>query len=182
VNGQDTSVNRNAQMTFSKDAGAYSAIGMRFESAYPTSRYDQGMMTSALPLDYMIREVVHVRPGILVVRDLHRRRSASTTLVGNWHLGPAGSVQTVSSGQYKIGTLNVSVFGQTPTFTADHDAAGNTIGTLMTQSFPSSTSQTETVSVFSDVATGTSYSAGVLKLSTAQCVNFANGDVTVTSC
>ncbi len=52
----------------------------------------------------------------------------------------------------------------------------------MTQTFPSSTSQTETVNVFSDVATGTSYANGVLKLSTSQCVNFVNGDVTVTSC
>ncbi len=185
INGKDASVNRNNQMLFDIDQGAYSALGMRFESSFPTSRYDEGMMDPAMPLDYLIREVVHVRPGVLVVRDLHRRRHSTDTLVANWHLGPTGTVQTIAPGQYKVGNVNVETFaptGTTSVFSTDVDAKGNAIGTLMRQTFPNNTNQMETVTVISDVASASSYVNGTVKLSTGQCVNFANGGVSVASC
>jgi len=185
VNGKGTVVNRNNQMLFNKETGTYSALGMRLESSWAANRFDEGMMSSAMPLDYLIREVVHVRPGILIVRDLHRRRHASDTLVGYWHLGSSQSVQTIGSGQYKVGTLNISTFtpaGITNTFSSDVDRSNTKIGTLMTQTFPSSVNQMEVVSVFSEVVTGMSYANGALKLSNGQCVTFANGDVNVASC
>jgi hypothetical protein len=52
----------------------------------------------------------------------------------------------------------------------------------MTQTFPTSTARTETVTVFSETATGTSYAGGVLTLSNGQCVTFENGTVEVGSC
>src|SRR6185369_8264812 len=39
VNGQTQSVNRNNQVLFTLDTNRFAAIGMRFESSYPTSRY-----------------------------------------------------------------------------------------------------------------------------------------------
>jgi hypothetical protein len=185
VDGGDTNVSRNSQMLFHTESSSWSALGMRFESSYPESRYDQGMMTPAMPLDYLIREVVHVRPGILVVRDLHRRRHTSDTLVAHWHLGPTQSVQTVSPGHYKVGALNVTAFtpsGVANSFSNDQDRAGTKIGTLMTQTFPTSTARTETVTVFSETATGTSYAGGVLTLSNGQCVTFSEGVVGVGAC
>jgi hypothetical protein len=182
VNGKGTGVSRNSQMLFQTDGGNWSALGMRFEASYPTGRYDESMMSPDMPLDYMIREVVHLRPGILVVRDLHRRRHAADTLVANWHLGPAQLVKTISDGQYKIGPLNVSTFtpvGVTSAFSSDNDRDGTKFGTLMTQTFPSSTDKTETVTVFSETATGVSYADGVLHLSNGQTVTFAIGGVKV---
>jgi hypothetical protein len=180
VNGHDSGVNRNSQMLFQTETGTWSALGMRFESSYPENRYDEGMMSASMPLDYMIREVVHIRPGTLVVRDLHRRRHASDTLVANWHLGPTQLVQTISIGQYKLGKLNISTFlppGVTSTFSSDNDRAGMKFGTLLSLTFPSNTEQMETLTVFSETVTGMSYAGGVLHLADGQTVTFANGGV-----
>ena len=58
----------------------------------------------------------------------------------------------------------------------------NPVGQDMHLTVPQTTAQVEIVTVISDVATGLSYSAGVLKLSTSQCVTFANGDVSLATC
>jgi hypothetical protein len=142
---------------------------MRFESSWPVSRYDENMVSPDNPLDYMIREVVHLRPGTLIVRDLHRRRHASDTLTGYFHLGDSVKVSTV----YPQG---VSV-----TYGDDVDGGGNRIGRLMQLDFASSTAPMELVTVFSETLTATSYSGGALTLSDGTRVLFANNTVTVTS-
>ena len=183
VNGAGSGVSRNAQVLFNQDTGTWSAVGMRFESSYPKGRYDENLMSPDMPLDYLIREAVHLRPGVLVVRDLHRRRHADDTLVANWHLGSAEAVQTLSAGHYKIGTTDVTAFtNATIGFGSDADAGGNRIGTLMTQTFPTGVQGMESVTVFAEGTTGVSYASGVLKLSNGQCVTFANGSVSVASC
>jgi hypothetical protein len=183
VNGQPQSVGRNNQNFFHIDQFAYSAVGMRFESSWPASRYDEDMVSPDNPLDYMIREVVHLRPGTLIVRDLHRRRHASDTLTAYWHLGPTEPVQATGSG-YRVGTLNVSTVYPHDvgvTFGNDVDGGGNRIGTLMQLNFASSTSPMELVTVFSETLTATSYAGGTLTLSDGTRVLFANNTVTVTS-
>jgi hypothetical protein len=170
VNGrdQDLTLSRNNQILFTIEAGNFSAIGMRFESAWPTSRYDENIVDPANPLDYMIREAVHLRPGTLIVRDLHRRRHTSDTLAARFHLG--------------VDTLKISRFypaGVGVTFADDHDGRNNRIGTLMQLEFSSSTAPLELVTVFSETLSGTSYANGVLTLSDGTRVTFANGTVTV---
>src|SRR5438093_6409744 len=166
VNGrnQDLTLSRNNQNLFAIEAGNFSAIGMRFESSWPTSRYDENIVDPANPLDYIIREAVHLRPGTLIVRDLHRRRHASDTLSARFHLG--------------VDTLKISRFypnGVTVTTSDDKDGGGNRIGTLMQLDFASSTSPLELVTVFSETLTATSYSSGDLALSDGTHVIFANG-------
>lgn len=183
VNDQPQSVGRNNQNFFHIDQLNYSAIGMRFESSWPVSRYDEDMVSTYNPLDYMIREVVHLRPGTLIVRDLHRRRHLSDTLTAFWHLGPSDLVQTTGSG-YRVGPLNVSTVYPREvmvTFVNDVDGGGNRIGTLMRLGFTSSTAPMELVTVFSETLTATSYSGGALTLSDGTRVLFANNTVTVTS-
>ncbi|HEY8132474.1 MAG TPA: hypothetical protein VII12_11350 [Thermoanaerobaculia bacterium] len=170
VNGrnQDLTLSRNNQNLFTIEAGSFSAIGMRFESSWPTSRYDENIVDPANPLDYMIREAVHLRPGTLIVRDLHRRRHATDTLAARFHLG--------------VDTLKISRFypaGVNVTFVDDHDGGNNRIGTLMQLDFSSSTAPLELVTVFSETLSGTSYANGVLTLSDGTRVTFANGTVTV---
>ncbi len=172
VNGrtQDLPLGRNNQNLFSIEAGNFSAIGMRFESSWPTARYDESIVDPADPLDYIIREAVHLRPGTLIVRDLHRRRHASDTLTARFHLG--------------VDTLKISRFypaGVTVTTTDDRDGGGNRIGTLMQLDFSSSTAPLELVTVFSETLTATSYVNGVLTLSDGTRVTFANGTVSVQS-
>jgi hypothetical protein len=169
VNGQPQSVGRNNQNFFHIEEQTYSAIGMRFESSWPVSRYDENMVSPDNPLDYMIREVVHLRPGTLIVRDLHRRRHASDTLTGYFHLGDSVKVSTV----YPQG---VSV-----TYGNDVDGGGNRIGRLMQLDFTSSTAPMELVTVFSETLTATSYAGGALTLSDGTRVLFANNTVIVTS-
>jgi len=183
VNGQPQSVGRNNQNFFHIDQFNYSAIGMRFESSWPVIRYDEDLVSPDNPLDYMIREVVHLRPGTLIVRDLHRRRHASDTLAANWHLGPTDTVQPTGAG-YRVGPLNVSTVyprDVTVSFVDDVDGGGNRIGTLMRLNFASSTAPMELVTVFSETLTATSYSGGALTLSDGTRVLFANNTVTVTS-
>ncbi len=186
VNGAaEPNNSRNNQVLFATDAGTFAAVGMRFESSWAESRSDEGAADPADPLDYLIREMVHVRPGVLVVRDLHRRRHTTDTMVARWHLGSTSSVQTIAAGQYQIGTIRVGTFypGGVPSqFSTDTDAGGHAIGTLMQQTLPSSTAQMEMVTVVSDGVTALSYSGGVLHLSNGQCVTFAAGGVTVAAC
>ncbi|MGZ4809034.1 MAG: hypothetical protein ACXV7D_06855 [Thermoanaerobaculia bacterium] len=184
VNGdeQGLSLSKNSQNLFYIEQETFSAIGMRFESGYVTSRYDQDVVDPADPLDYLIREVVHLRPGTLIVRDLHRRRHPADTLVANWHLGPTDAVQNLGSGKYKIGVLNVSTIypgGVTVTFADDDDLGSNKIGTLMALSFASSTAPLELITVFSETLTVTGYTGGVLTLSDGTPVTFGNGTVRV---
>jgi hypothetical protein len=170
VNGrdQDLPLGRNNQILFTISTAGFDAIGMRFESSWPTSRYDENIVDPANPLDYMIREAVHVFPGTLVVRDLHRRRHSSDTLIGRFHIG---------SDSLKISRFYPS--SVTVTMTDDKDGGGNRIGTLMQLDFASSTSPMELITVFSETLTGTSYANGVLTLSDGTRVTFANGTVTV---
>ena len=156
---------------------------MRFESSWPANRYDEGIVDPANPLDYIIREAVHLRPGTLIVRDLHRRRHPSDTLTAFFHLGPFNTPQNVRSGVYKLGTLNVSTFypaDVTVTFSDDKDAGSNRVGTLMQLAFAAGNTQPmDIVTVFSETLTATSYAAGVLTLSDGTRVTFANGTVDV---
>ncbi len=185
ANGQAQNVNRNNQNLFVKDTNRFSAVGMRFESSFTSSRYDENHVDSANALDYLIREAVHVRPGTLVVRDLHRRRHATDALVANWHLGSSLAVTNPSAGQYQIGTLRIGLIGPSapvPVFANDNDAGGVRIGTLMTQTFPLSMTQMEQIAVFSETDTAVSYSGGILALSSGQCVTFTAGTVNVAPC
>jgi hypothetical protein len=167
VNGrnQDLSLSRNNQNLFAIEAGTFSAVGMRFESSWPTSRYDENIVDPANPLDFIIREVVHLRPGTLIVRDLHRRRHPTDTLSARFHIG-------------LVDKLNIA-FPTGTNFVDDRDGGGNRIGTLMQVDFPSSTSILESVTVFSETLTVTSYTNGLLTLSDGTRVTFANGTVTV---
>jgi hypothetical protein len=185
VNGEIEAVNsrNNANMSVI-EAGTYSAVIMRFESAWALTRYDEDVVSPDGPLDYMIREAVHLRPGTLVVRDLHRRRHTTDTLAAQFHLGPSNALQTVANG-YQIGTLRVSTFyppGVTASFTGDTDEGGDPIGTLMQLAFDSSTNALELVTVFSETLAGTSYTNGLLALSDGSSVTFGtNGVISVST-
>jgi len=170
VNGraQDLGLGRNNQILFSIDGPLFDAVGMRFESSWASSRFDENIVDPANPLDYMIREVVHLHPGTLIVRDLHRRRHASDTLAARFHLGSD--------------SLKISRFypqGVTVTMTDDRDGGGNRIGTLMQLDFASSTAPMELVTVFSETLTATAYANGVLAMGDGSRVTFANGTVSV---
>jgi hypothetical protein len=117
-----------------------------------------------------------------VVRDLLRQRNVNNSLVGTFHLGPTDSPQTLGKGQYRVGDVRVSVFSSvslTISFTLDQDQNSNPVGQPMHLTVPAATKQVEIVSVISDVATGLSYLAGVLTLSTGQSVTFGNGGVSL---
>jgi hypothetical protein len=170
INGRDQELvlSRNNQNLFTIENGNFAAIGMRFESSWASSRFDENIVDPANAVDYIIREAVHLRPGTLIVRDLHRRRHASDTLTARFHLG--------------VDTLKISRFypsGVTVTTTDDKDGGGNRIGTLMQLDFASSTSPLELVTVFSETLTATNYSNGTLTLSDGTRVIFANGSVSV---
>jgi hypothetical protein len=183
VNGNDqaTILGRNNQNFSYVDRLTFAAIAMRFESSWAVNRYDEGIISPDDPLDYLIREVVHVRPGTLVVRDLHRRRHASDTLAARFHLGPSDPVQT-NGNVYGVGPLKVSTLypaGVTVSFGTDVDGGGNPIGTLMQLQFPSSTAPMELVTVFSETVTAATYTGGILTLSDGRRVIFANDTVDV---
>ncbi len=185
VNGMEQRANgRNNQVLFTKEAGSFSAIGMRFESSYASGRYDEDVFDPGNPLDYLVREVVHVRPATLVVRDLHRRRHAADSMVARWHLGASGAPRMSTPGRYQLEMLEVALFGPviSPTFADDTDERGNRIGTVMSQEVPASTAPTELVTVFSESVTAVSYAGGVLRLSSGACVRFAGGTVDVAPC
>jgi hypothetical protein len=176
---------RNNQILFALEAGTFSALGMRFESSYAVAPYEEGLIADANPLDYLIREMVHVRPGTLIVRDLHRRRRATDALAARFHLGPAGPAQQLGPGSYRLGTLGVQLFGSVavaPQFSADTDASGAVIGSLLEQQLPASTNPIELVAVFSEQLQATGYAGGVLTLSNGQCVRFAGGAVSMSAC
>jgi hypothetical protein len=169
VNGrdQDLPLGRNNQILFTIEGGNFAAIGMRFESSWPANRFDEGIVDPADPLDFIIREVVHLRPGTLIVRDLHRRRHASDTLSARFHLG--------------VGNLKIAYPANLTAFSDDVDGRGNRIGTLMQINYPSSTLVLDNVTVFSETLTSANYNNGVLTLSDGTRVTFANGTVSVQS-
>lgn len=184
VNGreQQLGLSRNNQNLFYLENTTFAALGMRFESAWASSRYDENIVDPENPLDYMIREVVHLRPGTMIVRDLHRRRHASDTLVARWHLGPTEAAQNNGNGRYRVGPLNASTIypaGGTVLFADDTDRRQNRVGTLMQVDFVSSTSAMELLTVFSETLTASSHTGGVLTLSDGTSVTFANGSVSV---
>jgi len=184
VNGrdQDLELSRNNQNLFTVENGSYSASAMRFESSWASSRYDENIVDPADPLDYLIRETVHLRPGTLIVRDLHRRRHVSDTLSGRWHVGLSDAVQNVSGG-YRIGALQISTFypqDVSVSFSNDNDGGGNRVGTVMQMDFASSIQPLELVTVFSETLTATSYTNQVLTLSDGSKVTFAqDGTISV---
>ncbi|HEX7420754.1 MAG TPA: hypothetical protein VF505_12765, partial [Thermoanaerobaculia bacterium] len=176
-------VGRNNQNFSYIEHGTFAAIAMRFESSWPVNRYDEGIVSADDPFDYMIRQIVHLRPGTLIVRDLHRRRHPSDPLAARFHLGSSEPVQNVSNG-YRIGVLNVSTIypaGASVVFSNDVDGGGNRIGTLMELQFASSTAPMELVTVFSETLTANSYASGTLALSDGTRVIFANSSVDVLS-
>jgi hypothetical protein len=186
VNGrqQQIDLGRNNQNLFYVDKGNYAALGMRFESSWTSDRFDESIVDPANPLDSMIREVVHLRPGTMIVRDIHRRRHESDTLAARWHLGSSEAVQPSGSGRYRIGTLQISTFypsGVTVSWAADNDGGGNRVGTLMQLDFAASTAPMDLVTVFSETLTATSYSGGVLTLSNGTKVLFTSDGVAVSS-
>jgi hypothetical protein len=186
VNGREQADRtRNNQILFAQEAGTFSALGMRFESSYAVAPYEEGLIADVNPLDYLIREVVHVRPGTLIVRDLHRRRHATDALARRFHLGPAGPVQQLGPGSYTLGTLGVQLFGSVavaPQFSADTDASGAVIGSLLEEQLPASTAPIELIAVFSEQLQATGYTGGVLTLSNGQCVRFGAGAVSMSAC
>lgn len=184
VNGAEQRIilGRNNQNLVYDERGSYAVIGMRFESSWTRTRFDEGIVDPANPLDYIIREAVHLRPGTLIVRDLHRRRHSTDSLSARWHLGSSEAMQTIGGGRYRIGSLNVTTFYPsevTVSFAEDRDGGGNRIGTLMQLGFASSTAPMELVTIFSETLTGTSYSGGTLTLSDGTRLTFANGGVSV---
>jgi hypothetical protein len=187
VNGKEQgSGDRNAQVLFALEGGSWSAVGMRFESSYSDGQYDEGIIQASNPLDYLIREAVHVRPGTLVVRDLHRRRHSTDAMTARWHLGSTASPTAAGSTVWNVGGLKITLLGDVtsaPSFSPENDGGGTRIGTLMTETLAAgTTSEVEMVRVFSETDTGASYSGGVLKLSGGTCVTFASGTVAVATC
>jgi hypothetical protein len=183
VNGgeQPIVLGRNNQNFLYLERGNFAALGMRFESSWAENRFDEGIVSADAPLDYIIREVVHLRPGTMIVRDLHRRRHTTDTLAARWHLGSSDAVQNLGGG-YRVGALNVSAIypaGVTVSFSNDVDEGGNGIGTLMQLQFASSTAPMELVTVFSETLTATSYAGGTLTLTDGTRVVFSNGSVDV---
>ena len=181
---QQIDLSRNNQNLFVMEQGTFAAIGLRLESSWASSRYDENIVDPDNPLDYLIREVVHIRPGTLVVRDLMRRRHLTDTLAGQWHMGLMDPVRSVGGG-YQIGGLRVSTFyppGVNISFVDDVDGGNNRIGSLMRLAFDSSTAPMELLTVFSEAVSATSYAAGVLTLSDGTQVTFAkDGTVSVGS-
>jgi hypothetical protein len=176
VNGASQSSNsRNNANPFVIEAGTYAALAMRFESAWAPGGYDEDIINPDNPLDYIIREAVHLRPGALVVRDLHRRRHPTDTLAAQFHIGLTNAVESLGNG-YQIGPLLVSTFypqGVTVSFTNDTDGGGNLIGTLMQLGFASSTAPMELLTVFSETLAATNYANGLLLLQDGTQVRFA---------
>ena len=176
-------IGRNNQNFANVEAGNFAAMAMRFESSWAVNRFDEGNISPDDALDYMIREVVHLRPGTLIVRDLHRRRHESDALTARWHLGSSEAVQNIGSG-YRIGGLNVSTFypaGVTVSFSNDVDGRGNRVGTLMKLDFASSMAPMELVTVFSESLAANAYAGGTLTLSDGTRVVFASDTVSVPS-
>lgn len=177
--------NYNNQVLYTQEAGAFSAIGVRFESSFTPDRFDESVVHSGNPLDYLIREAVHIRPGTLVVRDLHRRRHLRDGLRASWHFGSSETVTPLAANQYQLGQLKISFAGNStpaPVFAPDYEGDNIRIGTFATQTFPASIGKTEQIAVFSETDTVVSYAKGVLKLSGGQCVNFTMGGVRVGPC
>jgi hypothetical protein len=88
-------------------------------------------------------------------------------------------------GSYRLGTLGVQLFGSVavaPQFSADTDASGAVIGSLLEQQLPASTNPVELVAVFSEQLQATGYVGGVLTLSNGQCVRFAGAAVSISAC
>jgi hypothetical protein len=186
ANGLVHKYDRNNQIIFAKEASTYSALAMRFESAFSNDRFDENIFSADDPFDYLIREAVHVRPGVLVVRDLSRRRHATDMMLSRFHLGPSAAASNPSTDRYQVGGVTISLASTAApmvSFVDDKDQQGTVVGKQMQETFPASTDALETVHVFSDGGvTLQSWSAGVAHLSNGQCVTFANGDVTVSSC
>jgi hypothetical protein len=186
VNGGEMPLgDRNAQVLFSLDAGTWSAVGMRFEGSYADGLYEENMIDPGDPLDYLVREAVHVRPATLVVRDLSRRRHSGDVMTARWHLGPTVAPVGETNG-HRVGPLHVDSFVRgasiTAKFTADAPNGVGRVGTLMTERYPGSTTPVEAVHVFSDRDTAVSYTSSVLRLSSGMCVTFGGGTVQVTRC
>ena len=180
--GQRLGLGRNNQNLYAIEAGSHAAIGMRFESSWASSRYDENIVDPANPLDYMIREVVHLRPGTLIVRDRHRRRDAGDSLEARWHLGSSDAVAMLGGGRYRIGSLFVSTAwptGVVASFAADGDRYGTRVGTLMRAGFSPGTAPLDLVTVFSESLTIGSYAGGVGTLADGRRVTFTNSGVTV---
>lgn len=152
---QPPGLGRNNQNFFYVEHGTFAALGMRFESSWAANRFDEGIVSPEAPLDYMIREAVHLRPGTLIVRDLHRRRHSTDTLAARWHLGSSETPQTTAN--------------------------GNRIGTIMQLQFANSTAPMELVTVFSETLTASTYAGGTLTLSDCTRVVFANNGADVQS-
>jgi hypothetical protein len=186
LNGKMQSNDRNNQMVLAREGQGWSAIGMRFESSFAGDRYDETIFDPAGPLDYMIRETVHVRPDVMVVRDLHRRRRDGDSLVARFHLGPGDEPSAIGDGRWQVGPLTVSLqstLAPATTFVNDLDQQSNLVGKQLLLTFPSSTEPVEVVTVFSDTSVSlVSYAGGVARLSNGKCVTFANGDVDVSAC
>jgi hypothetical protein len=179
---QEIALARNNQVLFAEEHGLFSSAGMRYESSYASNRFDESIFDPTNPFDYLIREVVHLRPGTLVVRDLHRRPHPETSLVASWHLGSSEPTTALPGGGFVTGPLHWwswSNPGSTFTFEPDLDEGGARIGTLARQSFPSSTVPSEALTVFSIDRTGASWANGVLTFDDGTTVTFPGGRVRV---
>jgi hypothetical protein len=179
---------RNNRWLFALEHPAWAAWGVEMSSAYALNPYDQAYFDGAdQPLvDYLIREVVHVRPDVLVVRDLHKRNNGSATLLALWHLGPTSGGASAGGGVYTIGSITIATYNSNAPSVAwsnDVDQGSATVGRRMTMTYPLGTGEMESINVFSDTGvTISSYAGGVLHLSNSKCITFANGTVSVASC
>jgi hypothetical protein len=186
INGTENPLgNRNAQVLYSFEGGTFGAIGMRFEASYANGLYEENLIDAGNPLDYLIREAVHVRPGTLVVRDLSRRRHASDTMTARWHLGSSAVAVREPNG-YRVGTLHIDSFVSgtsiTRRFGTDAPPGIGRVGTLLVENYGRTTAPVEAVHVFSERDTGVSYSGGVLRLTSGTCVTFGGGTASAGPC
>lgn len=136
---------RNAQIVSMQSSPELSAVALRFASSYASGPYDEHVVDGANPLHYLVREVVHLQPGVVVVHDMHFRRHPTDTITALWHLASAGDRTSLNERSFTTptaaGTLRVDAFADffvTPvltTFEVDADAAGRPIGVVMSESY-----------------------------------------------
>lgn len=142
---------RNAHVVSTQSSPELSAVTLRFASSYASGPYDEHVIDDSNPLHYIVREVVHVRPAMVVVHDMTFRRHPADTMTALWHLAGLGDRTLLNAHSFTIpaatGSLRVDAFTDyfvSPVVTAfetDRDATGDPVGTLMTERFLNDGSQ-----------------------------------------
>ncbi len=138
---------RNAGVVSVQTGTDLSAVVLRFGSSYAVGPHDEHAVDADNPLLYAFRQVVHLYPDTLIVRDISFRRHPMDTMYALWHLGSTGERMTLDERSFTVptasGTLRVDRFTDYPragataptTFEVDLDGDERPIGTLMTERF-----------------------------------------------